>query len=75
MLTGDLVVVAKEIGRSGVVRKGVGDLLSGPVGGGMLGDVEVDDASAMVSEHDKNEEDAQACSGTVKKSRATRSRT
>src|SRR2546427_5285589 len=59
----DLVAVAKEIGRSGVVRKGVNDLLSGPVGGGVLGHVEVDDASAMVSEHDKNEEHAQACSG------------
>ena len=26
----------------------------------MLGDVEVDDAPAMVSEHDEDEEDAQA---------------
>ena len=33
------------------------------MGGGVLGHVEVDDASAMVSEHDKNEEDAQAGSG------------
>jgi len=29
----------------------------------MLGHVEVDDAPAMVSEHDENEEDAQARSG------------
>ena len=61
VLAVDLVAVAKEIGRSGVVRKGVNDLLSGPVGGGVLGHVEVDDSSAMVSEHDKNEEHAQAC--------------
>jgi hypothetical protein len=63
LLAVDLVVVAEEIGRGGVVGEGVDDLLSSPVGGGMLGDVEVYDPSAMVSEHDKNEEHAQACSG------------
>ena len=56
----DLVTVAQEIGGRGVVRKGIHDLLGGPVGGGMLGHVEVDDAPAVVSEHDKNKEDAQA---------------
>jgi hypothetical protein len=56
----DLVAVAQEIGGHGVVRKGIHDLLGGPVGGGMLGHVEVDDAPAVVSEHDKNKEDAQA---------------
>src|SRR5881296_3602490 len=60
VLSVDLVAVAQEIARCGVVLKGVDDLLSGPVGGGVLGHVEVDDASAMVSEHDKNKEDAQA---------------
>jgi len=63
VLSVDLVAVAQEIAGCGVVRKGVDDLLSGPVGGGVLGHVEVDDAPAMVSEHDKNEEHAQACSG------------
>ena len=29
----------------------------------MLGDIEMDDPSAIVSEHDENEEDAQACRG------------
>jgi hypothetical protein len=33
------------------------------VGGGVLGDVEVDNAPAVVSEHDENEEDAQARGG------------
>jgi len=33
----------------------------------MLGHVEVYDPSAMVSEHDKNEEHAQACSGNGEK--------
>src|SRR2546426_7117022 len=56
----DLVAVAQEIGGRGVVRKGIHDLLGGPVGGGMLGHVEVDDAPAVASEHDKNKEDAQA---------------
>src|SRR2546421_11781494 len=56
----DLVTVAQEIGGRGVVREGVHDLLGGPVGGGVLGHVEVDDAPAVVSEHDENKEDAQA---------------
>ena len=33
------------------------------MGGGVLGHVEVDDASAMVREHDENEENAQARGG------------
>src|SRR5919106_2100490 len=41
-------------------RDRVDDLLGGPVGGGVFGDVEVDDAAAMVGEHDEDEEDAQA---------------
>ncbi len=59
----DLVTVAQEIGRRGGVREGVHDLLGGPVGGGVLGHVEVDDAPAVVSEHDENEEHAQARGG------------
>lgn len=60
VLAGDGVTVAQKIGRCGVVREGVHDLLGGPVGGGVLGDVEVDDAAAMVGEHDENEEHAQS---------------
>ena len=52
------VTVASEIGGRGVLREGVHDLLSGPVGGGVLGHVEVDDAPAVVSQHDENNEDA-----------------
>jgi hypothetical protein len=58
-LTVDLVAVAEEISRGGLVRAGVHDLLGGPVGGGMLGDVEVDDPPAVVSQHDEDEEDAE----------------
>ncbi len=60
LLAVDGVTIAQKIGRRGVVREGVHDLLGGPVGGGMLGDVEVHDAPAMVREHDENEEHAQS---------------
>src|SRR5437016_1496928 len=59
-VTVDAVAIAKEIGRRGVVREGIDDLLGGPGGGRMLGHVEVDDAPAVVSEHDENKKDAQA---------------
>jgi hypothetical protein len=69
-----VVTIAQEIGRRGVVREGVHDLLGGPVGRGVLGDVEVDHTPAMVGEHDEDKEHTQAA-GTVKKSMATTSRT
>jgi len=50
--TVDAIAIAEEIGRRGVVREGVDELLGGPGGGGMLGDVEVDDAPVVVGEHD-----------------------
>jgi hypothetical protein len=62
-LTVDAIAVAEEIGRRGLVWKGIHDLLSGPGGRGMLGHVEVNDTPAMVREHDENEEDAQARGG------------
>ena len=62
-VTVDRVAIAEEIGRRGVVREGVHDLLGRPGRGGMLGDVEVEDAPAMVGEHDEDEEDAQARGG------------
>jgi hypothetical protein len=57
------VTIAVKIGRRGVVRERIHDLLGGPGGGGMLGDVEGDDAPAVVGEHDEDEEDAQAGRG------------
>jgi hypothetical protein len=59
----DLITVAQEIRGRGLVREGVHDLLGGPVRGGVLGHVEVDDAPPMMSEHDEDEEHAQARSG------------
>jgi hypothetical protein len=54
----DRVPIAEEVGWRGVVRKRLHDLLGGPGGGRMLGDVEVDDPSPIVGEHDEDEEDA-----------------
>ncbi len=58
-VTVDAVAIAEEIGRRGVVRAGVHDLLGGPVGSGMLGHVEMHDSPAMMSEHDEDEEHVQ----------------
>ena len=59
----DAVAIAEEVGRRGVVREGLHDLLGRPVRGGVLGHVEVDDAPAMVGEHDEDEEHPQARGG------------
>jgi hypothetical protein len=61
--TVDVIAIAKEVGWPGVLREGVHDLLGGPAGRGVLGHVEVDDAPAMVSEHDEDEEYSQARGG------------
>src|SRR5262245_36929525 len=63
VLAVDPVTVTQEIGGRGVIRERLHDLLRGPVGGGALGDVEVDDPPAMVREHDENVENAQARGG------------
>ena len=60
LLAIDLVTITQEIGGRGLLREGVDELLGRPGGGGMLGDVEVDDPPAVVSEHDEDEEDAEA---------------
>ena len=57
-VTVDRVAVAEEVGRSRVVREGVHDLLGRPGRGGMLGDIEVEDAPPVVGEHDEDEQDA-----------------
>jgi hypothetical protein len=50
------VAIAEKIGWRGVVREGLHDLLGRPPRGGMLGDVEVDDAPPLVGQHDRDEE-------------------
>ena len=59
----DLIAIAEEIGGSGVVGERLNELLGGPSSGGMLGDVEVEDAAAVVGEHDEDEEDAPPSGG------------
>ena len=58
-----LVTVAQEIGWRGVARERIHNLLGIPNGGGMFGDVEVDDAPAVVGKHNEDEEDVQADGG------------
>jgi hypothetical protein len=53
----------EEVGWRGVVRERLYNRLGGPVRGGMLGDVEVDDTSSIVGEHDEDEEYPQARGG------------
>src|SRR2546427_3236340 len=59
----DAIAIAEEVGRRGVVRERVDELLGGPGGGGMLGDVEVEDTAAVVGEHDQDEKDAEPSAG------------
>src|SRR5256712_12907621 len=50
-VTVDRVAIAEEIGQGGVVREAVHDLLDRPGSGGMLGDIEVEDAAASAPPH------------------------
>jgi hypothetical protein len=59
----DVVAIAQEVGRGEIVREGVHDLLGRPSGGGMLGDVEVEDAAAVVGKYDEDEQNAQPRGG------------
>ena len=62
-VTIDAVAIAEEVGRRGVVWEGVDDLLGGPGARGMFGHVEVEDAPAVVGEHDEDEENAEPSGG------------
>ena len=63
LLAVDAVAIAEEIGRRGVVREGLHDLLGRPLRGGVLGHVEVDDAAAIVGQRYEDEEHSQARAG------------
>src|SRR3989442_267479 len=58
----DLIAIAEEVGRGGVVREGVHDLLGRPGGGGMLAAVEVEDAPALVGRSNEEREHPRATS-------------
>lgn len=57
-----------------LVREGSDELLSGPDGGGVLRDVEVDDPPAVVGVDDTDEEDAEASGENVIVTQTTGSR-
>jgi hypothetical protein len=59
-LTISAVAIAEKIAWRRVLWEGVHDLLSRPAGRGVLGHVEVKDASAVMSEDDQHEENAEA---------------
>ena len=54
----DRVAITKQVLRSGLFREGLDDLASRPGGRGVVGDVEVHELTAVVAEHDENEEQA-----------------
>ena len=47
----DLVSISKQVTRCRIVRKRFDDLLSGPEGRRVLGHIEVNQASAVMSKH------------------------
>ena len=45
------VAIAKQVTGNLVKREGLSELLAGPLGGGMSGDIKMDDPPAVVREH------------------------
>ena len=64
--TVDRVPIPEEISRRGIPGKRLNDLLSGPLCRWMCGDVEMYDASALVSQHDEHKQDLEAGSWNSK---------
>src|SRR5438552_13860723 len=64
----DAVAIAEEVGRRGVVRERVDELLGGPGGGGMLGHVEVTTRRRWWWSTTKTNRTRSRAVGTVKKS-------
>src|SRR5262249_35111762 len=56
LLPVDPITISQQIFRCGVERKGFQHLLRGPFSRGMSRDVEVDNASSIVGENDKHEQ-------------------
>src|SRR5215813_12350459 len=57
----DAVAVAEQIPRRLIPRKSLDDLLSSPLGGWVLGDVDMHDAPTLVRQHDEHEEYPEGC--------------
>jgi hypothetical protein len=56
----DAILIPKQVARSGILRKSLDQLLPRPKGGGMRGDVEVDDLPSIVSQDNETEEDSKS---------------
>src|SRR4029453_863205 len=54
----DGIAIAEQVGGAGLVRERVDDLLSRPGGGRLVGDADVDEFSAVVTEYHKAKEQA-----------------
>ncbi len=63
ILTVDPIAIADQKSWRFVLRKGFDDLLSGPFGRWMLGDIEVNQLPSVVAKNDKREEDPKCCGG------------
>src|SRR5215813_13896008 len=55
LFTEYLISISQEEARRGFIRKRFDDLLRGPGGGRMLGNIEMHHTSAMMSEYDQDE--------------------
>jgi hypothetical protein len=63
ILTVDRVSIPEEVSRRRVLRKGLDQLARCPDGGGVIGDVEVEEFAAIVAEDDEDEEQAEGEGG------------
>src|SRR5215831_10473592 len=66
MLTVDRVAVSQQVTWGRIPGKRLNDLLDGPLRRWMFGDVEMDDASALVRQQDEHKQDLEAGSGNGK---------
>jgi len=69
----DTVGTAQQVPGWGIPRECLHELLSGPRGAWVVGDVEVDDFAPLMAQNGKDEEHPEGRRGTVKKSMATKS--
>ena len=60
IVTVDAVAITNQETRCFLVREGVDDLLGSPLGVGVCGNVEMDKASPIVTEHDEDVEDTES---------------
>lgn len=57
------IPVPQQVLRGAIPREGLGDLLSRPVRGGILGDVKMDDPPPVMCQHEQHEEDLETHNG------------